>query len=318
VFRGPSPRRLTAEQFMDAVWGLTGSGPQHADAKLPGRARRGRWIWSHADASRSRPAGESVRFRHRFALDAVPESALAVITADNEYELLVNGEVIASDAEWQTVETVDLGPALRAGTNWLLVRARNLGESPNPAGLYVEAVLRFAGGAVRVIASDPEWLWTDGSGPPQAASAVEAQEFLGPEVNGQIERALAMAERASAVPIRASLVAADPLMRALGRPSREQIVSARPRDLTTLEALHLTNGPELDDLLRRGAERLVEVERLAPDELVERVFLQLLARRPAPEERALALEIIETEDLVRSAADFLWTMLMLPEFQLVP
>ncbi len=43
--------------------------------------------------------------------------------------------------------------------------------------------------------------------------------------------------------IRASLVPADPLLRSLGRPNREQVVSTRPEQLTTLQALELSNGP---------------------------------------------------------------------------
>ena len=38
-------------------------------------------------------------------------------------------------------------------------------------------------------------------------------------------------------------------MRSLGRPLREQIVSMRPTDLTTLEAVDLANGPTLAALL---------------------------------------------------------------------
>jgi hypothetical protein len=38
VFRGPEVKRLTAEQFMDAVWMLTGTGPAKAAARsLPQR-----------------------------------------------------------------------------------------------------------------------------------------------------------------------------------------------------------------------------------------------------------------------------------------
>src|SRR5262249_46857745 len=51
---------------------------------------------------------------------------------------------------------------------------------------------------------------------------------------------------------RAALVTADPLMRSLGRPNREQVVTTRPDQLTTLQALDLTNGSILADTLNRG------------------------------------------------------------------
>src|SRR5205814_4382621 len=53
--------------------------------------------------------------------------------------------------------------------------------------------------------------------------------------------------------VRASLVPADALMRSLGRPNREQVVTTRPDQLTTLQALDLSNGQILADLLTRGA-----------------------------------------------------------------
>ena len=53
--------------------------------------------------------------------------------------------------------------------------------------------------------------------------------------------------------VRASLVKSDALMRALGRPNRDQIVSMRPSDLTTLEAIDLANGETLATAIERGA-----------------------------------------------------------------
>jgi hypothetical protein len=63
---------------------------------------------------------------------------------------------------------------------------------------------------------------------------------------------------------RASLVAADPLQTALGRPPREQMITTRPTTATTLQALELTNGDTLSRLLDRGAERMVGWPRLQP------------------------------------------------------
>ncbi len=52
---------------------------------------------------------------------------------------------------------------------------------------------------------------------------------------------------------RASLVSCDLLMRSLGRPNREQVVSDRPSMLTTLQALDLSNSELLATTLERGA-----------------------------------------------------------------
>ena len=51
---------------------------------------------------------------------------------------------------------------------------------------------------------------------------------------------------------RAALVAATPLMLALGRPNREQVVTTRTGTATTLQTLELLNGPTLSDHLHQG------------------------------------------------------------------
>ena len=60
--------------------------------------------------------------------------------------------------------------------------------------------------------------------------------------------------------VRATLLHSDLLMRSLGRPNREQVVTTRPDTLTTLQALDLTNGPILADMLNRpaGADKTAE------------------------------------------------------------
>jgi hypothetical protein len=59
--------------------------------------------------------------------------------------------------------------------------------------------------------------------------------------------------------VRAALVNADALMRSLGRPNREQVVTTRPDQLTTLQALDLANGQILAETLARGAANLLKV-----------------------------------------------------------
>ena len=46
-------------------------------------------------------------------------------------------------------------------------------------------------------------------------------------------------------------------MTALGRPNREQVVTTRPSAATTFQALELTNGETLADILKRGAQNLL-------------------------------------------------------------
>jgi len=116
--------------------------------------------------------------------------------------------------------------------------------------------------------------------------------------------------------VRASLIPADPLALALGRPNREQVITTRQSLATTLQALELTNGETLARLLKRGSERLVASH---PDgrSLAQRVFRQGLSRPPSRQELALTLELVgEKTPRSEGVEDLLWSLALLPEFQL--
>ncbi|HEX5269182.1 MAG TPA: DUF1549 and DUF1553 domain-containing protein, partial [Gemmataceae bacterium] len=118
--------------------------------------------------------------------------------------------------------------------------------------------------------------------------------------------------------VRASLVNADALMRSLGRPNREQVVTTRPDQLTTLEALDLSNGQILTDLLARGAANLLkDSPKATPDERIEEVYRRALCRKPTQQELAAARDLLGSPVTAEGMADLLWAVVMLPEFQLI-
>lgn len=116
--------------------------------------------------------------------------------------------------------------------------------------------------------------------------------------------------------VRASLVPSDLLMRALGRPNREQIVSMRPDNITTLEAIDLANGEQLAVSLKQGANHLM-AEGQPADALVDTVYLRALSRRPSTAERTELTAVLGSKPTPQSVEDLLWMVLLLPEFQFV-
>ena len=116
--------------------------------------------------------------------------------------------------------------------------------------------------------------------------------------------------------IRASLVAADPLSVALGRPNREQVVTTRPTVATTLQALELTNGETLAKILHRGAEQLAAADP-RPGELIDRFYHDALSRPPQAAEKAMAIDLLGQPTRQEGVEDFVWAVVMLPEFQLI-
>ncbi len=151
---------------------------------------------------------------------------------------------------------------------------------------------------------DVVWMIT-GTGPAKAAAPVTLPPF--PESVPAERRFL-----------RAALVNNDLLMRSLGRPNREQVVTTRPDQLTTLQALDLANGQILADTLARGAGNLLKAHPGARGEtLVEELYLRGLSRSPTADELATARDIVGANVNQDSLADLLWTVFMLPEFQLI-
>jgi hypothetical protein len=118
--------------------------------------------------------------------------------------------------------------------------------------------------------------------------------------------------------VRAALVNADALMRSLGRPNREQVVTTRGDQLTTLQALDLSNGQVLADTLARGAANLLKTNAGAtPDQLIESIYLRALCRRPTPAELSTGRAVVGTPATAEGLEDLLWAVFMLPEFQLI-
>ena len=116
--------------------------------------------------------------------------------------------------------------------------------------------------------------------------------------------------------VRASLLKSDFLMRSLGRPMREQIVSMRPSDLTTLEAIDLSNGSTLAAYLSTGATSLAADWNNDRSGLIDHIFRFALSRAPGDEERQLLEASLSPQPSVPEIEDLLWSVFMLPEFML--
>jgi Protein of unknown function (DUF1549)/Protein of unknown function (DUF1553)/Planctomycete cytochrome C len=151
---------------------------------------------------------------------------------------------------------------------------------------------------------DAVWMIT-GSGPRKAAAPVRQPPFGG---------SVPVAQQF----VRASMVRSNALMRSLGRPNREQVVTTRPDQLTTLQALDLSNGHILADTLTRGAASILKAQTKATGEqIVEDIYRQALCRKPTPGELVAAREIVGDRPTAEGVADLLWAVFMLPEFQLI-
>jgi hypothetical protein len=374
VFRGPTVRRMSAEQFRDALGAITGkwysrpaaavdftvgtggnSKPESSRARRPGVAGEtpaplAKWIWSETGAAQN--AGEATLYlRKEINLSEQPSEAFVVAACDNSFTLYINGQKAGAGKDWSKPEIIDVGKFLVKGKNIIAVKAVNeVAETkekteksspdkavaepqPNPAGFLLQARVRHRAKAdrrgeekVMDFASDASWQWStnrlanwekpdfkaDGWEP-----AVELGEASMAPWNAGKKLAMAVASTAQYGRTRASLVAADPLMVALGRPNREQVITVRSPVATTLQMLELANGQTLSRLLKEGSAQLLLKNPASSRELIARLYQSALGRAPSRQEEQLAEEVIGKPAKKEGVEDFLWAMTMLPEFQLI-
>jgi hypothetical protein len=328
VFRGPTVRRMSAEQMRDAVSQVTGIWsstaatpvfPQSPDNVLLPAAR---WIWTDAKAATATEAG-TVYFRKTIKLVAKPTAAMAIATCDNRFVLYVNGTKAGEGDDWKKPQHLDLGPYLKVGDNVIAVAAINddIGR-PNPAGFILSSTIRVPG-------HDPELLVTDASWVVSKEPAVEWNNQLvlattwPPAVvlgDSSIDpwkiNAILKTDHASGMKVRAVWLTRDAMMNAMGRPTREQVVTSRITQATMLQALEFTNGPELADILSRGAQLSLE-SAADPDKIARDVFQRALGREPTPTELEQCRQLLGNPAQRAQVEDLYWSLCMLPEFQLI-
>jgi mono/diheme cytochrome c family protein len=362
-FLGPTVRRLTAEQFRDALGQLTGVWHDKPEGGLDGVLfEEGQpeplpadafWIWSDPHAASGVPP-QTVYFRKTIELPAEPADAIAFVNADNTHRLWVNGREVRrkNDIPWAETSVLDLRSGLRKGANTFALEATNAGDSPNPAGILFYARLRLSApgetglsgagsakdagdqlkdsgtageGQVLDFGSDSSWRVINENiegwqRPEFDASEWARAQVLGPPDMEPWQLGTPFASKVSGRSVygkvRASLVAADPMTRALGRPNREQVTSSRPYTATTLQMLELTNGETLARILESGAENII-AQAQSGEAVVNLLFQRGLGRAPTGRETELALELVGAEPKPDGVEDLLWAVAMLPEFQLI-
>ncbi len=120
-------------------------------ASLPPLARAS-WIWSEE-------TNALCDFRKTFTLDTSPTNASVLITADNGYELYVNGSLVGSDVGaasdvWQSVERYDITSRLARGRNIIGIHGIDLG---GVRGVIAALRVEVKGGLPIELVTDETW-----------------------------------------------------------------------------------------------------------------------------------------------------------------
>ncbi|MBU6174844.1 MAG: DUF1553 domain-containing protein, partial [Planctomycetes bacterium] len=237
-------------------------------------------------------------------------------------------QLIGKDADFKTFEMFPIHKQLQQGENTIAVIALGPTNAPANGLLYVDSIMHLEDEREMRIASDESWQF---STTPPAVDGRKLnpipQENLHsvtiPSTNAnqqkiietQTPMLLARAGIRDDRMIRASLVKNSFLMRSLGRPNRDQIVSMRPNDLTTLEAMDLSNGQPLSDALVEAGKLYAERFAEAPAELVSALYEMILTREATPEEMEISTAVLGTKPRAEAVEDLCWALFMSPEFQ---
>tara|TARA_R110002072_G_scaffold302710_2_gene487900 strand:+ start:544182 stop:546608 length:2427 start_codon:yes stop_codon:yes gene_type:complete len=340
VFAGPRAKRMTAEQFVDSLWQLTDSAPTTFDApvsrgkvdpaEVAATKISAEWIWGDSSNGGVPAAGEQLAFSTTFKIDKPVQSAGAIVTCDNEFALHVNSNELARGNDWTQLGAATITTALKQGENTIVILGKNAGNAPNLAGLFFAAKINFADGESLTIKSDSSWQfaskfpekapvrrWTLQELNWQPVTVVPPIEPWKKAIDPVAPRLLVQASRGSALMVRASLLKSDFLMRSLGRPNRDQIVSSRPNELTTLEAIDLSNNQSVAEALAKGGQLLVDRQWSDADALVRYLFAATLTRDPLPKESQMVQELFGEKVTQENIEDVLWALCMTPEFLLI-
>jgi HEAT repeat protein len=125
---------------------------------------RAHWIWADQPSARC-------ELRRVVHLDHPPVRGTLDITADNGYEVSVNGSRVGAESGaaaeiWQSVERYDITPRLVHGRNIVTIRGSNLGDLH---GVAAAVRIEFDGPPPLDLVTDPSWRGT--ATPPDADSS---------------------------------------------------------------------------------------------------------------------------------------------------
>ncbi len=135
---------------------LDDSSPDKQDTSQINQAR---WIWSNEGNPDISVPPSTRYFRRVFSIDANKriESARIEITADNEFQLWINGATAIRGDNFNHVYRLDVETLLQPGNNILAVEAANGGDNSNPAGLIAALHIQCREGDETTLVTNKQW-----------------------------------------------------------------------------------------------------------------------------------------------------------------
>jgi len=328
VFQGPVIKRLSAEQFVDAfaqvvqpIYHSRSYDPDSIDMDCE-------WIW-HEEIEVERrvlPKPGKRRFRKAFSLPLGQKvvNANLLLTADDAFTLFINEQRMLQGQNWQQVQQLHIPIDILRSNNQIAIEGINEGIIANPAGLLFSLRLELESGDTLSVHSDRSWKTTkDTADLDWIALDYDDSNWEKAWRAGRFEKsfwgvlpAFHFESSDTTNFVRAALVKQDDFMKTLGRPVRENVTSQRSTTSTLLQSLLLTNSALFHDKIQEAAKVWLSIGQ-SPIEAAEDLYVQALGRAPNKKEKRILRKQLQTSDPEEFLEDVIWSLVLLPEFQLI-
>ncbi|MBC7567301.1 MAG: DUF1549 domain-containing protein [Pedobacter sp.] len=116
--------------------------------------------------------------------------------------------------------------------------------------------------------------------------------------------------------VRSSLVANNSYLTSLGRPNRETVATSRDSQANLLQALEFTNGTKFNEAIKQGALRW-QTKFKNKKQAINEFYLKALGRTPSDKELNLADKALGDLPDADAIQDLFWSIVLLPEFQII-
>jgi hypothetical protein len=306
VFRGPAVRRITAEQFTDALSSITGYWRVLVTKEATLLAPRSR-EWRFASSPLSRGLGRPIR-------DQVFTERASEATTLQALEL-VNGETLTRFLQRASMKMLgQLAPP-----------PANLFDSGNITANHVSVDIDISGvNELRLLVADV------GSYSPERVLAVWAEARLigaaGVKELGE-PGPVQMKDRSFSGGLRAKTPSAQVFnIEGKGYTRLQAEVGVEAAGLASDINPHVRffvfkEKPDMQELVKAGPETPVAQPSgpFTVDSLTTRIYRHALARDATPQERLLARQLLASSGKISAEglSDLIWCIAMLPEFQLI-
>lgn len=323
VFHGPTLRRLSAEQFSDAVSQVIAPVYYAAAYDPLNEGLSSSRIW-HRELKFDRdvlPEPGTRYFRQGITLPKKEiRAAKIIISVDHSYTLFINGTQISKGTDWRKVDKIQVEKLLKPGQNLIAIEGLNEGSIANPAGILIALKVHYQDGEEAIVSNNKNWKSTaERSEGWKTVAFNDAHWTLTRDYGSQHWDKLVnyTFNNQAREFVRASLVKQDPFLKALGRPTRENVATFRDEQATLLQALELTNGTYFNTVLEEGASLWLEQYPNNSEQMMTTLYQNLLGRKPSAAEKKAALTAMGERPTQEGLEDLFWSVLIQPEFQFI-